>query len=95
MTLGGRRVAAHRPRMRTAGDERELPTRSDEYFADWNPLTRAVIDRMLRASQCARVRDRRRGSTIPTSGRVPFRALIASRLTNLVGSETRSWQLVP
>jgi putative transposase len=47
MTLGGRRVEVSRPRMRTADDERELPVRSYEYFADRDPLTRAVMDRML------------------------------------------------
>jgi putative transposase len=47
MTLGGRRVQVRRPRMRTADDERELPVRTYEYFADRDPLTRAVIDRML------------------------------------------------
>ena len=47
MTLGGRRVAVRRPRMRTAGDDRELPVESYEYFADRDPLTRAVMDRML------------------------------------------------
>ena len=47
MTLGGRRVAVRRPRMRTADDERELPVESYEYFADRDPLTRAVMDRML------------------------------------------------
>ncbi len=47
MTLGGRRVAVRRPRMRTAGDEHELPVSSYEYFADRDPLTRAVMDRML------------------------------------------------
>ena len=47
MTLGGRRVAVRRPRVRTADDERELPVRSYEYFADRDPLTRAVMDRML------------------------------------------------
>src|SRR3954465_9726487 len=47
MTLGGRRVAVRRPRMRTADDERELPVDSYEYFADRDPLTRAVMDRML------------------------------------------------
>ena len=46
MTLGGRRVAVRRPRMRTT-DERELPVESYEYFADRDPLTRAVMDRML------------------------------------------------
>jgi putative transposase len=47
MTLGGRRVAVRRPRVRTADAERELPVESYEYFADRDPLTRAVMDRML------------------------------------------------
>ena len=47
MTLGGRRVEVSRPRMRTADDEHELPVQSYEYFADRDPLTRAVMDRLL------------------------------------------------
>ena len=47
MTLGGRRVPVRRPRIRSAGDERELPVRTYEFFADRDPLTRAVMDRML------------------------------------------------
>jgi putative transposase len=47
MTLGGRRVRLRRPRIRSADDERELPVRTYEYFADRDPLTRAVMDRML------------------------------------------------
>jgi transposase-like protein len=47
MTLGGRRVPVRRPRMRTADDEHELPVKTYEYFADRDPLTRAVMDRML------------------------------------------------
>jgi putative transposase len=47
MTLGGRRVPVSRPRMRTAEDEHELPVESYGYFADRDPLTRAVMDRML------------------------------------------------
>jgi putative transposase len=47
MTLGGRRVGVRRPRMRSAGDERELPVATYGYFADRDPLTRAVMDRML------------------------------------------------
>ena len=47
MTLGGRRVPVSRPRMRTADDKHELPVQSYEYFADRDPLTRAVMDRML------------------------------------------------
>src|SRR3954447_24774238 len=47
MTLGGRRVAVRRPRMRTADDERELAVQTYGFFADRDPLTRAVMDRML------------------------------------------------
>src|SRR3954466_2372613 len=47
MTLGGRRVAVRRPRVRSADGERELPVETYEYFADRDPLTRAVMDRML------------------------------------------------
>jgi putative transposase len=47
LTLGGRRVPVRRPRMRSADDERELPVESYEFFADRDPLTRAVMDRML------------------------------------------------
>ncbi len=47
MTLGGRRVQVRRPRMRMADDERELAVKTYGYFADRDPLTRAVMDRML------------------------------------------------
>ncbi len=47
MTLGGRRVAVRRPRVRSADDRQELPIDSYAYFADRDPLTRAVMDRML------------------------------------------------
>ena len=47
MTLGGRRVPVNRPRVRTVNDEHELPVATYEYFADRDPLTRAVMDRML------------------------------------------------
>ena len=47
MTLGGRRVKVSRPRIRSADDERELPVHTYDYFADRDPLTRAVMDRTL------------------------------------------------
>jgi putative transposase len=47
MTLGGRRVKVSRPRMRSADDEHELRVTTYEHFADRDPLTRAVMDRML------------------------------------------------
>jgi hypothetical protein len=65
MTLGGRRVAVRRPRMRTADDEHELPVESYGYFADRDPLTRAVMDRRLAASR----RASSRGSASPSAAR--------------------------
>jgi len=47
LTLGGRRVPVRRPRVRSADDERELRVQTYECFADRDPLTRAVMDRML------------------------------------------------
>ncbi|HEY8304836.1 MAG TPA: IS256 family transposase [Solirubrobacteraceae bacterium] len=47
MTLGGRRVEVSRPRVRSAGDKHEQPVQTYEYFADRDPLTRTVMDRML------------------------------------------------
>jgi putative transposase len=47
MTLGARRVKVTRPRVRTVNDEHELPVATYEYFADRDPLTRAVMERML------------------------------------------------
>jgi len=46
MTLGGRRVPVSRPRVRST-DGREAPITTYEYFADRDPLQRAVMDRML------------------------------------------------
>ena len=46
MTLGGRRVAVSRPRARSV-DGRELSIATYRYFADRDPLQRAVMDRML------------------------------------------------
>jgi putative transposase len=57
MTLGGRRVAVSRPRMRTADDEHELAVETYGYFADRDPLTRAVMDRMLAGVSTRRFAD--------------------------------------
>ena len=46
MTLGGRRVGVSRPRARSI-DGKELPVATYRYFADRDPLQRAVMDRML------------------------------------------------
>jgi hypothetical protein len=46
MTLGGRRVPVARPRVRSV-EGKELRVSTYEYFADRDPLQRAVMDRML------------------------------------------------
>jgi transposase-like protein len=47
VTLGGRRVAVQRPRARTADGESEVPLATYEHFADRDPLSRVVLERML------------------------------------------------
>jgi putative transposase len=47
VTLGGRRVAIRRPRVRSVDDDHELTLSTYDYFASRDPLTRAVMDRML------------------------------------------------
>ncbi len=47
MTLGARRVPVSRPRVRSV-DGTELPVATHQYFADRDPLQRAVMDRNAR-----------------------------------------------
>jgi putative transposase len=47
VTLGGRRVAVERPRMRTKGGESEVPLRTYEHFARRDALGALVLERML------------------------------------------------
>jgi transposase-like protein len=47
VTLGGRRVPVERPRVRTADGAQEVALETYAYFADRDPLTRLVLERML------------------------------------------------
>jgi putative transposase len=47
VTLGGRRVQVERPRVRSADGRSELPLETYAYFADRDPLTKTVLERML------------------------------------------------
>ena len=47
VTLGGRRVAVERPRVRSADGRSELPLATYAHFADRDPLTKVVLERML------------------------------------------------
>jgi putative transposase len=56
VTLGGRRVAVERPRVRSADRQAEVRLRTYEYFADRDPLTKAVLERMLAGVSTRRYR---------------------------------------
>jgi putative transposase len=47
VTLGGRRVAVDRPRVRAADGSGEVPLGTYAHFADRDPLTRVVLEQML------------------------------------------------
>lgn len=47
VTLGGRRVAVERPRVRTADGSQEVRLETYRHFADRDPLTRLVLEQML------------------------------------------------
>jgi putative transposase len=47
VTLGGRRVVVERPRVRSADGTSELPLATYAHFADRDPLTKVVLERML------------------------------------------------
>ena len=56
VTLGGRRVSVERPRVRSADGQVELPLASYAHFADRDPLTRVVLERMLAGVSTRRYR---------------------------------------
>ncbi|MGH3085061.1 MAG: IS256 family transposase [Gaiellaceae bacterium] len=56
VTLGGRRVQVERPRVRSADGHSEVRLRTYEYFADRDPLTKAVLERMLAGVSTRRYR---------------------------------------
>ena len=56
VTLGGRRVAVERPRVRSADGRAELPLATYAHFADRDPLTAAVLERMLAGVSTRRYR---------------------------------------
>ena len=47
VTLGGRRVAGERPRVRAADGSSEIELATYQHFADRDPLARVVLERML------------------------------------------------
>ena len=56
VTLGGRRVPVERPRVRSANGRSELPLQTYAHFADRDPLTASVLERMLAGVSTRRYR---------------------------------------
>src|SRR6266480_7496815 len=56
VTLGGRRVGVERPRVRSADGASEVRLATYDYFADRDPLTRSVLERMLAGVSTRRYR---------------------------------------
>ncbi len=56
VTLGGRRVGVERPRVRSADGRSELPLATYAHFADRDPLTAVVLERMLAGVSTRRYR---------------------------------------
>ncbi len=56
VTLGGRRVQVERPRVRSADGQAELRLATYEHFADRDPLTKTVLERMLAGVSTRRYR---------------------------------------
>ena len=56
VTLGGRRVAVNRPRMRSKDGEAEVAVRTYEHFAARDQLTAVVLERMLAGVSTRRYR---------------------------------------
>jgi putative transposase len=56
VTLGGRRVAVERPRVRAADGRAEVRLATYDYFADRDPLSRSVLERMLAGVSTRRYR---------------------------------------
>src|SRR5207245_7374955 len=54
--LGGRRVAVERPRVRSADGRAEVRLQTYEHFADRDPLSRSVLERMLAGVSTRRYR---------------------------------------
>jgi hypothetical protein len=56
VTLGGRRIAVRRPRVRSADGAVEVRLRTDEHFAERDPLSRVLLERMLTVVSTRRYR---------------------------------------
>jgi putative transposase len=79
VTLGGRRVSVERPRVRTADGQAEVRLRTYDYFADRDPLTRSVLERMLAGVSARRYRRTQEpvGSEVERAARSTSRSAVS------------------
>jgi transposase-like protein len=79
VTLGGRRVAVERPRVRSADGQAEVRLATYEYFADRDPLTRSVLERMLAGVSTRRYRRTQEpvGSPVERAARSTSRSAVS------------------
>jgi transposase-like protein len=99
VTLGGRRVAVERPRVRSADGRAEVRLATYEYFADRDPLSRSVLERMLAGVSTRRYRRTQEpvGSEVERAARSTSRSSVSRTFiarTRVSLSELMSRRLV-
>ena len=79
VTLGGRRVAVNRPRMRSKDGEAEVAVRTYEHFAARDQLTAVVLERMLAGVSTRRYRRVQEpvGEQVETSARSTSKSAVS------------------
>ncbi len=79
VTLGGRRLAVERPRVRSANGRSELPLQTYAHFADRDPLARVVLERMLAGVSTRRYRSTAEpvGSEVEQAARSTSRSAVS------------------
>jgi transposase-like protein len=79
VTLGGRRVAVERPRVRSADGRGELPLETYAHFADRDPLAGVVLERMLAGVSTRRYRRTQEpvGSQVERAARSTSRSAVS------------------
>ena len=82
VTLGGRRLCVERPRVRAKDGSGEVALRSYRHFADRDPFTRVVLERMLAGVSCRRYARTQEpvGSEVEERARSTSKSAISRRL---------------
>src|SRR5215218_7858276 len=96
VTLGGRRVAVERPRVRTADGSEEVQLATYRHFADRDELSRVVLEQMLAGVSTRRfertrepVGEQVEAEARSTSRSAVSREFVARRRDNLLGLMSR------